>query len=396
MSLNDSAIEPLKLEDSGVDDSQSDHDDFMVSPPPDSTVVDTVREDLSQKGSKQKPGSQKKPRRASRKIVESSDEAQSQETAEADADEPLATTPVTRSQNRSETNIFSAQRSKRIAASATRKPALVTPNKRKDAKKIPSSAPTGRARATSGAQNRRSAKRTAKDIVTAAEQTPSKPPRTRKSAGRQCNSSSTSNAMVVIEPLVKPSSNADTDMESDTSAPAWAVVEPQTKTKAKTTVASTNKQKKSLAVSATDDELPLPPPSPPTQEPPAIAGEAGCTPTKAAPSVKSESTASRWRVGRRFFKYKEAEATTSITRSGRKVRRPQQWWANAQEHLASPHKESAIKYKWGTGDAVVVRDGKRMRLSDIFLEGSSADLYLAEQNIDAKGDAATSGTANDA
>ncbi|KAJ1731204.1 hypothetical protein LPJ61_002652, partial [Coemansia biformis] len=93
----------------------------------------------------------------------------------------------------------------------------------------------------------------------------------------------------------------------------------------------------------------------------------------ASKRVEPKVTLTKWRNGPRVFKYNEPEASTSITRSGRKVRPPQDWWANAQEHLGSTHQESIIKYRWGTGDAVVVKDGKRVRLSDVFSEDSGAD-----------------------
>ncbi|KAJ2628955.1 hypothetical protein H4R22_003598 [Coemansia sp. RSA 1290] len=70
---------------------------------------------------------------------------------------------------------------------------------------------------------------------------------------------------------------------------------------------------------------------------------------------------------------KTPEAPASVTRSGRKVRKPQEWWANAQEHLGSTYKGSDIKYHWGKGDAIIIRDGKRYRLSDVVLDGDNAE-----------------------
>ncbi|KAJ1797354.1 hypothetical protein LPJ59_003197, partial [Coemansia sp. RSA 2399] len=69
----------------------------------------------------------------------------------------------------------------------------------------------------------------------------------------------------------------------------------------------------------------------------------------------------------------------SVTRSGRKVRRPNDWWANAQEHLSTGHKESDIKYKWGTGDPVLVKGSKRVRLSDYYMQSGGADLRADDQ-----------------
>ncbi|KAJ2710179.1 hypothetical protein H4R19_003877 [Coemansia spiralis] len=76
---------------------------------------------------------------------------------------------------------------------------------------------------------------------------------------------------------------------------------------------------------------------------------------------------------RAYFRYKQPQVSESVTRSGRKVKPPKEWWANAQEHLDSTHPEPAIRYRWGTIDAVVVRDGKRVRLSDVFREDGDAD-----------------------
>ncbi|KAJ2076698.1 hypothetical protein H4R24_005548 [Coemansia sp. RSA 988] len=395
VSLNDSAIEPFKLEDAGIDDSQSDHEELVVDQPPDPKVDGTSSEDQKQNSTNQKDATRKS-RRTSRKVVESSDDARSQHMTEPDTSEPFASTPVTRSRKSVEARSTSAQRPVRNAASATRKPALATPSKRKDASNVPNSAPVARAKTARSARNKRTARRTPNNVVTAAEQTPSKPPRTTKSAGRHCGSSSTSNAMVVIEPSKNISSSSDEASSFEASAPAWAMVGSQKQTKDKTSAEVADRQDESLPEPTAGGELLLPPsPSPPVQEPSAIAGRSERTPAKAAPLAKAESAPSKWRVGRRFFKYKEPVATTSVTRSGRKVRRPQQWWANAQEHLASTHKGSTLKYRWGTGDAVIVRDGKRMRLSDVFLEGSSADLTLADQDIDDKGDTALSDASNE-
>ncbi|KAJ2320042.1 hypothetical protein IWW52_001604, partial [Coemansia sp. RSA 2704] len=95
------------------------------------------------------------------------------------------------------------------------------------------------------------------------------------------------------------------------------------------------------------------------------------TPIKKPPTTPS-STPKR-KLGRNHFQYKEPKVSPSVTRSGRKVRRPQEWWTNAQEHLGSTHKESDIKYRWGTGDAVLVKDGKRYRLSDVLLADQAAE-----------------------
>ncbi|KAJ2311428.1 hypothetical protein IWW54_002644 [Coemansia sp. RSA 2705] len=110
---------------------------------------------------------------------------------------------------------------------------------------------------------------------------------------------------------------------------------------------------------------------------PAAAKPAGKTPKSAPTPIKkpptTPSSTPKRKLGRNHFQYKEPKVSPSVTRSGRKVRRPQEWWTNAQEHLGSTHKESDIKYRWGTGDAVLVKDGKRYRLSDVLLADQAAE-----------------------
>ncbi|KAJ2886311.1 hypothetical protein FB639_001602 [Coemansia asiatica] len=102
--------------------------------------------------------------------------------------------------------------------------------------------------------------------------------------------------------------------------------------------------------------------------------------------LKTPRSGIKWKTGRRYFRYKEPETnSSSITRSGRKVRKPQDWWANAQDHLAgsgNSHKECNIKYKWGSGDAMVVKGGKRMRLSDFYLQGGDEIALFNEEAPD--------------
>ncbi|KAJ2849130.1 hypothetical protein GGI22_005593 [Coemansia erecta] len=91
-------------------------------------------------------------------------------------------------------------------------------------------------------------------------------------------------------------------------------------------------------------------------------------------------TTPKRRKGRNYFRYTELPGPSiSVTRSGRKVRRPNDWWANAQEHLSTGHKESDIKYKWGTGDPVLVKGSKRVKLSDYYMQGGGADLRADDQ-----------------
>ncbi|KAJ2365131.1 hypothetical protein IW150_006296 [Coemansia sp. RSA 2607] len=121
------------------------------------------------------------------------------------------------------------------------------------------------------------------------------------------------------------------------------------------------------------------------------AGEAGNddTPQKTPRSAAGSATP-KWKAGRRYFRYKEPETpSTSVTRSGRKVRKPQDWWANAQEHLdgsggvnGSGQKEAKIKYKWGSGEAIVVQDGKRVRLSDFYLQGGDNEVLFGDSGED--------------
>ncbi|KAJ2212868.1 hypothetical protein EV179_004269, partial [Coemansia sp. RSA 487] len=98
------------------------------------------------------------------------------------------------------------------------------------------------------------------------------------------------------------------------------------------------------------------------------------------PSDLSMTTPKR-KKGRNYFRYKELPGPSiSVTRSGRKVRRPNEWWANAQEHLSTGHKESDIKYKWGTGDPVLVKGDKRVKLSDYYKQSDGADLRTDDQS----------------
>ncbi|KAJ2445889.1 hypothetical protein GGF42_005845 [Coemansia sp. RSA 2424] len=97
----------------------------------------------------------------------------------------------------------------------------------------------------------------------------------------------------------------------------------------------------------------------------------------------SAMTTPKRKIGRNYFRYKEPEQKTSTTRSGRKIHRPKEWWANAQERLSEGHKESNFKYRWGSGDAVIVKGDKRVRLSDYYLEDGAGDLLFNESS-DAK------------
>lgn len=76
---------------------------------------------------------------------------------------------------------------------------------------------------------------------------------------------------------------------------------------------------------------------------------------------------------------------TTITRSGRKIQQPREWWTDAQNRLSgndSSHKKPSIRYRWGTGDAMVVKDGKRVKLSDYYLENDGNDECLFGDSSD--------------
>ncbi|KAJ2489887.1 hypothetical protein IWW37_003655 [Coemansia sp. RSA 2050] len=90
------------------------------------------------------------------------------------------------------------------------------------------------------------------------------------------------------------------------------------------------------------------------------------------------------KIGRNYFKYNEPKQNTAITRSGRKIHRPKEWWANAQERLSEGHKESNFKYRWGSGDAVIIKGDKRIRLSDYYLEDGAQGSSLFDDSSDAK------------
>ncbi|KAJ2357595.1 hypothetical protein GGF43_001367 [Coemansia sp. RSA 2618] len=125
------------------------------------------------------------------------------------------------------------------------------------------------------------------------------------------------------------------------------------------------------------------------------------TPAKKTPTDNTTPTkptsAQKWKLGSQSFHYKQPKALPSVTRSGRKVRRPQEWWTNAQEHLGNTHKESDIKYRWGTGDAVIEKDGKRYRLEDVVLENENAKpLQSSSRESDADGARLTDNTSSGA
>ncbi|KAJ2659742.1 hypothetical protein IWW48_003343 [Coemansia sp. RSA 1200] len=155
------------------------------------------------------------------------------------------------------------------------------------------------------------------------------------------------------------------------------------------------------SVSKTAKEIVSKEPSTPTKT---IKGDTALGLNK-TPSDMSMTTPKR-KKGRNYFRYKEMPGPSiSVTRSGRKINRPKEWWANAQEHLSSSHKESDLKYKWGTGDPVLVKGGKRVRLSDYYMQGGGAGLsadHQSEGSADESDDAADrsdgglAATANDA
>ncbi|KAJ2693433.1 hypothetical protein H4218_006045 [Coemansia sp. IMI 209128] len=97
------------------------------------------------------------------------------------------------------------------------------------------------------------------------------------------------------------------------------------------------------------------------------------------------------KIGRNYFKYNEPKQNTAITRSGRKIHKPKEWWANAQERLSEGHKESNFKYRWGSGDAVIIKGDKRIRLSDYYLEdGAQGSLFDESSDAKERGDDAES------
>ncbi|KAJ1909222.1 hypothetical protein GGI16_003221 [Coemansia sp. S142-1] len=128
-----------------------------------------------------------------------------------------------------------------------------------------------------------------------------------------------------------------------------------------------------------------PPAATEPDETPEVEGPAEDADADSKADVSAMRTPKR-KIGRNYFKYNEPKQNTSITRSGRKIHRPKEWWANAQERLSEGHKESNFKYRWGSGDAVIIKGDKRIRLSDYYLEDGAQGLLFDDSSDDKEKD----------
>ncbi|KAJ2785239.1 hypothetical protein H4R18_000690 [Coemansia javaensis] len=371
---NDADVDPLRL-DSGVQDTASEsgsgHSSSELSslePPP-----------------RAGPGAKRKPQRVSRRVVESSDEsASAAPSAAEDSDSEAASSTLS-----SVAHIAAEaapKSTKKLVKSITRivrGPPPVTP-RTKRAPKTPKSAPAGRAK---GAALRTPARRLSRGAPSdGAAETPTKapfkpPPPLPRVGARARRSTIPAGPMVVVEARTGPKTPSTAKPTPEHAAT------PAAKPAAKPTVTAT--------ATATTTPMATPKRQPPKRSPSQESSthtdsdqaphssDAGA----AADHKKTPAKPKRRQSGARFFRYTEPETPSSVTRSGRKVRPPQEWWANAQEHLAStPHPEPSIRYRWGTGDAVVIKDGKRMRLSDVVLEDIGAEHPPAAQSSDGDSD----------
>ncbi|KAJ2122394.1 hypothetical protein IW147_003493 [Coemansia sp. RSA 720] len=317
----DDDLEPFKL-DSGVDEDA------------DEPVLETEREHSSVSSTTDleaaariltidHPKVAKKTPRVMRKVIDSSDESQgaAENDTSSEQTESLAQTSAG-DEAVGETRVTKSALASRVARKASR----VTPAKPRVAR-APRSAPAGRARPPTGSTTKRTARKTPKPHSDA-DSTPTKVSAKR---GKWWSEDWDMEPLVIIERVAKRSDrvsqlestesrDVDKDMGGDADGDADSSEKPGPASSKKTTY-----------------------------------------------QTPKRTTTPKRKAGGQGFQYREPKVTSSVTRSGRKVRRPQEWWTNACEHLGNTHQESDIKYRWGKGDAFVVRDGKRIRLSDFVM-----------------------------
>ncbi|KAJ1768474.1 hypothetical protein LPJ74_004863 [Coemansia sp. RSA 1843] len=293
----------------------------------------------------QRPMSSK---RGARRIIETSDDscqlsAEGVSNDESD-NEPLSTKMVPSTANRTpfSSRRISGQRSATVTRSTRRTTLLETPTKPALRVKTPNSAPSGRIRRNKAdiSDKKTSERQQGKGANPRDKSTAAKPGEVYDSssdfASEKRSSSAAENWNVKVDPA---SPEEDLDIDEST-----------TKTSSElNTPSKGSKDNGSAALSKTPSDLSM--------------------------------TTPKRKKGRNYFRYKELPGPSiSVTRSGRKVRRPNEWWANAQEHLSTGHKESDIKYKWGTGDPVLVKGDKRVKLSDYYKQSDGADLRTDDQS----------------
>ncbi|KAJ2572184.1 hypothetical protein GGH19_004772 [Coemansia sp. RSA 1807] len=321
----DDDLEPFKL-DSGVDEDaeepelESEREDSSVSS---TTDLETAARILTI----DPPNVVKKTQRVMRKVIDSSDESQgaAEEGSSSVQTESLAQTSA------GDDAVGTARVAKSALASrVVRKASRITPGKPRVAARAPRSAPAGRARPPTGLTAKRTARRTPKPHSDA-DSTPTK---TSTKRGKRRSDDWDMDPLVIIERVAKRSDRVS-HLDSTESADADSSEKPGPASSKKTT-----------------DQTP------------------------------KRTTTPKRKTGGHGFQYKEPKVTSSVTRSGRKVRQPQEWWTNAREHLGNTHQESDIKYRWGKGDAFVVRDGKRIRLSDFVMGNEDGESISSTHESD--------------
>ncbi|KAJ2465722.1 hypothetical protein GGI02_004608 [Coemansia sp. RSA 2322] len=90
----------------------------------------------------------------------------------------------------------------------------------------------------------------------------------------------------------------------------------------------------------------------------------------------SPTTPQKWKTTRNYFKSDVTKKSPTVTRSGRVSSQPGEYWANAQPSLKRTPKKSDLKFRWGTGEAVIVKGDKRIKLSELIREGGAGDWQL--------------------
>ncbi|KAJ2496377.1 hypothetical protein GGH96_005883 [Coemansia sp. RSA 1972] len=322
----DDDLEPFKL-DSGVDEDaeepvlESEREDSSVSL---TTGLETAARILTI----DLPKVAKKTR-VMRKVIDSSDESQgaAEEGSSSVQTESVAQTSA------GDGAVGAARVAKSALASrVVRKASQITPGKPRVAAKAPRSAPAGRARPPTGSAAKRTARRTPKPHSDA-DSTPTK---TSTKRGKRRSNDWDMDPLVIIERVAK-RSDKESQLDSTESADA----------------------------DADSSEKPGPASS-----------------KKTTDQTPKQTTTPKRKTKGHGFQYREPKVTSSVTRSGRKVRQPQEWWTNACEHLGNTHQESDIKYRWGKGDAFVVRDGKRIRLSDFVMGNEDGEPVSSSHESD--------------
>ncbi|KAJ2161067.1 hypothetical protein GGF46_001738 [Coemansia sp. RSA 552] len=382
-------MDPFKLDDAEQSEAEADpgsvpepepEHESMPEPKPKSADTDNEKPTepvVAKAAPKKQPGVKPRAKKVSRRAVASSSESQSEAAAaedtaatNSDAGESGSSAPADSLLKPAQTQ-FRARRTGPKAAetakTARRASGTATPVPSRRRAKTPGSAPAGRAKKGGSGLKRQSSgsKSAEEEEADVAKQTPTRARATKGSKAAKGDLKA-SGPLVIIEVRGQQPPTTDSGRESESSAAERPVATPQRKRlRKKADVGTPDKQ----AEAAAESTEPAADKAADTQS----AAEDG-TPGEAEALKTPQKTPTKWKIVTGSFRYRKPKVTTpSVTRSGRKVQQPREWWADAQEHLTSPHKQSNLKYRWGTGDAVVVKDGKRIRLSDMYKEDSDAD-----------------------